>query len=43
MDDVLACADRLQATGVLPVQPTFFEATTATAFELFRRAASKWG
>jgi dihydrofolate synthase/folylpolyglutamate synthase len=38
VDDVLTCADRLQATGVLPVQPTFFEATTAAAFELFRRA-----
>ena len=36
--DVLACADRLQQTGVLPVPPTFFEATTAAAFELFRRA-----
>jgi dihydrofolate synthase/folylpolyglutamate synthase len=35
---VLACADRLRATGILPVQPTFFEATTAVAFELFRRA-----
>ena len=34
-----ACADRLRADGVLPVQPTFFEATTAAAFELFRRAA----
>jgi dihydrofolate synthase/folylpolyglutamate synthase len=37
--DVLDCADRLQASGVLPVPPTFFEATTAAAFELFRRAA----
>ena len=36
--DVLRCADRLQQTGVLPVSPTFFEATTAAAFELFRRA-----
>ncbi|HVZ20809.1 MAG TPA: folylpolyglutamate synthase/dihydrofolate synthase family protein [Vicinamibacterales bacterium] len=36
--DVLACADRLQATGTLSVPPTFFEATTAMAFELFRRA-----
>jgi len=36
--DVLDCADRLQATGVLSVPPTFFEATTAIAFELFRRA-----
>jgi dihydrofolate synthase/folylpolyglutamate synthase len=38
VDHVLACADRLRATGILPVQPTFFEATTAVAFELFRRA-----
>lgn len=38
VDEVLACADRLRAGGVLPVQPTFFEATTAAAFELFRRA-----
>ena len=36
--DVLDCADRLHATGELPVHPTFFEATTAMAFELFRRA-----
>ena len=28
----------LLATGALPVHPTFFEATTAIAFELFRRA-----
>jgi dihydrofolate synthase/folylpolyglutamate synthase len=43
VDDVLACADRLQSTGVLPVQPTFFEATTAAAFELFRRAGIEIG
>ena len=43
VDDVLACADRLRATGVLTVQPTFFEATTAVAFELFRRAAIEVG
>ena len=36
--DVLDCADRLRAAGELPVHPTFFEATTAMAFELFRRA-----
>jgi dihydrofolate synthase/folylpolyglutamate synthase len=36
--DVLDCADSLRATGELPVHPTFFEATTAIAFELFRRA-----
>jgi dihydrofolate synthase / folylpolyglutamate synthase len=37
VDDVLDCADRLRATGTLTVAPTFFEATTAAAFELFRR------
>ncbi len=37
--DVLAAADRLRASGGLLVHPTFFEATTAIAFELFRRAA----
>ena len=31
--------DSLRAAGVLDVQPTFFEVTTAVAFELFRRAA----
>ena len=36
--DVLDCADRLKATGSLEADPTFFEATTAIAFELFRRA-----
>src|SRR5436309_3977232 len=30
--------DRLLARGVLDAPPTFFEATTAVAFELFRRA-----
>jgi len=30
--------DRLIARGVLDAPPTFFEATTAVAFELFRRA-----
>jgi dihydrofolate synthase/folylpolyglutamate synthase len=30
--------DALRAEGALDVQPTFFEATTAIAFELFRRA-----
>ena len=43
VEDVLACADRLRSTGVLPVQPTFFEATTAAAFELFRRAGIEVG
>ena len=41
--DVLACADRLRTSGALPVQPTFFEATTAAAFELFRRAKIEVG
>jgi dihydrofolate synthase/folylpolyglutamate synthase len=35
---VLDCADKLQAQNLLPVPPTFFEATTAIGFELFRRA-----
>ncbi len=38
---VLDCSDRLQASGVLPVPPTFFEATTAIGFELFRQAGVK--
>lgn len=36
--DVLGLVDRLRADGTLSVPPTFFEATTAIAFELFRRA-----
>ena len=36
--DVLDCADRLQEAGVIPAPPTFFEATTAMGFEIFRRA-----
>ena len=36
--EVLDCVDRLHTAGDLPVHPTFFEATTAIAFELFRRA-----
>jgi dihydrofolate synthase/folylpolyglutamate synthase len=35
---VLDCAETMQAHGELRVPPTFFEATTATAFELFREA-----
>ena len=35
--DVLDRTDRLQREGVLPAPPTFFEATTAIAFEIFRR------
>ena len=41
--DVLICADRLRAAGVLTVHPTFFEATTAAAFELFRRTQVEIG
>jgi len=36
--DVLDCADALRGTDGLPMRPTFFETTTAIAFELFRRA-----
>lgn len=36
--DVLALVDALRADGRLPASPTFFEATTAMAFEAFRRA-----
>jgi len=35
---VLDAAERLVASGRLPASPTYFEATTAIAFELFRRA-----
>ncbi len=37
--DVLAMVDTLRADGRLAVSPTFFEVTTAVAFEAFRRAA----
>ena len=37
VEHVLRRADELRATGGLTVQPTFFEVTTAAAFELFRR------
>jgi dihydrofolate synthase / folylpolyglutamate synthase len=36
--DVLAVVDRLRASGALPTTPTFFEVTTAVAFEIFRRS-----
>jgi dihydrofolate synthase/folylpolyglutamate synthase len=36
--DVRHAIDELRATGALEVQPTFFEVTTAVAFELFRQA-----
>ena len=38
VEEVLRCAERLRASGILTVHPTFFEATTAAAFELFRRS-----
>ena len=36
---VRGAVDRLRARGALDVHPTFFEVTTAVAFELFRRHA----
>ena len=36
--DVRAAIDSLRDDGTLAAQPTFFEATTAVAFDLFRRA-----
>ncbi len=36
--DIRRHIDALRAAGVLQTQPTFFEVTTAVAFELFRRA-----
>lgn len=36
--DVFAVVDRLRADGTLSVTPTFFEVSTAVAFEIFRRA-----
>ena len=39
--EVLDLSDRLVADGTLRVLPTFFEATTAIAFELFRRAGTE--
>lgn len=37
-DDVLGMVDRLKSDGTLTVTPTFFEVTTAMAFEMFSRA-----
>jgi dihydrofolate synthase/folylpolyglutamate synthase len=39
--DVLDLADGLVRSGTLRASPTFFEATTAIAFELFRRARTQ--
>lgn len=36
--DVLDVVDALRAGGALPVPPTFFEVSTAVAFEIFKRA-----
>jgi dihydrofolate synthase / folylpolyglutamate synthase len=38
INEVRTAVDDLRACGRLDVQPTFFEVTTAVAFELFRRA-----
>jgi len=38
ISDVRDCIAGLLTAGALPVQPTFFEVTTAAALELFRRA-----
>jgi dihydrofolate synthase/folylpolyglutamate synthase len=38
LTDVRIAIDELRSDGGLEVQPTFFEVTTAVAFELFRRA-----
>jgi dihydrofolate synthase/folylpolyglutamate synthase len=37
-EDVRRTIEQLRRAGALEVHPTFFEATTAVAFELFRRA-----
>ncbi|HWF85290.1 MAG TPA: folylpolyglutamate synthase/dihydrofolate synthase family protein [Vicinamibacterales bacterium] len=39
IEDVRGAIGRLRTARTLEVEPTFFEATTAVAFELFRRAA----
>jgi dihydrofolate synthase/folylpolyglutamate synthase len=43
VEEVLSCADRLRASGAMSVHPTFFEATTAAAFEVFRRSGVEVG
>lgn len=40
IDTVRAAVVRLQDEGVIDIQPTFFELTTAAGFELFRRAGT---
>jgi dihydrofolate synthase / folylpolyglutamate synthase len=39
VEQVRSAVERLRARGTLDVHPTFFEVTTAVAFELFRRHA----
>ncbi len=39
--EILDCAERLRREGTIAAPPTFFEATTAMAFALFRRAQVK--
>ena len=41
LDDVRSAVGRLQAAGTLTVEPTFFEATTAAGFVLFRAAGAR--
>ncbi len=41
--DVFEAVDTLRARGALQAMPTFFEVTTAVAFEVFRRAAVNVG
>jgi dihydrofolate synthase/folylpolyglutamate synthase len=46
VDVITDIRDRIAAlvsTGAMPAQPTFFEVTTAAAFELFRRAGVEIG
>jgi dihydrofolate synthase/folylpolyglutamate synthase len=38
IEEVRGAVASLRVEGTLPVEPTFFEVTTAVAFELFRRA-----
>jgi dihydrofolate synthase/folylpolyglutamate synthase len=41
--DVQRAIESLVAVGTLPAKPTFFEATTAMAFDMFRRARVEFG
>ena len=43
INDVRGAVERLRAAKRLEVEPTFFEVTTAVAFELFRRAGVEVG